>query len=79
MKSVNHDDPRGLKPIIRLTAAIATSFCGAAFIGMTIVGSIVEEPEGWRPLRIASGVGFVITIFWSAYLYRQWVREQRNR
>lgn len=76
---MNQDDPRGLKPIIRLTAAILTSFSGAAFLGMTIVGSIVEEPEGWRPLRIAAGIAFVFCIFWSIHLYRLWRREQGNR
>ena len=76
---MKQDDPRGLKPVLRLTAATLTSFAGASFVGMTIVGSIVEEPEGWRVLRIASGVAFVITIVWSAYLYRQWSREQRGR
>lgn len=76
---VNQEDPRGLKPVIRLTAAIVTSFAGAAFVGMTIVGSIVEEPEGWRPVRIAAGIAFVISIVWSIHLYRQWLREQRNR
>ena len=76
---VMKDDPRGLKPVIRLTAAIATSFAFAAFIGMTIVGAIVEEPEGWRTLRIASGIALVITALWSVYLYREWAREQRRR
>jgi hypothetical protein len=76
---VKQDDPRGLKPVLRLTSAILTSFAGASFVGMTIVGSIVEEPEGWRTLRIVSGAAFVITIIWSVYLYIQWSREQRGR
>ena len=75
---MNDKDPRGIKPVIRLTAALLTSFTGASYIGMTIVGSIVEEPEGWRLVRIAAGVGFVLSILWSVYLFRQWLREQRH-
>ncbi len=77
--SVNSDDPRDLKPVIRMTAAIVTSFSGAAYLGMTIVGGIVPEPDGWRPFRLAAGVAFAITCLWSAALYRQWFLEPRNR
>lgn len=76
---MNQDDPRGIKPVIRLTAATLTSFAGASFVGLTLVGSLVEEPEGWRIVRIASGIAFVITTFWSIYLLREWSREQRGR
>lgn len=76
---MKQDDPRGLKPVIRLTAATLTSFMGASFVGMTLVGAIVEEPAGWRILRISCGVAFAITIAWSIYLYRQWAQEQRGR
>jgi hypothetical protein len=62
-----------------MTSAILTSFTGASFVGMTIVGAIVEEPEGWRILRIASGIAFGLAGFWSIYLYRRWAREQRGQ
>jgi len=75
---MSQDDPRGLKPVMRLTAAIVTSFAGSSFIGMTIVGTIVEEPDGWRVLRIASGIAFLICSIWSVYLYKQWKKEERN-
>ena len=76
---MSQDDPRGLKPVLRLTAAIITSFAGCAFFGMLIVGSIVEEPDGWRILKFASGIAFAICSAWSAFLYKEWKKEERNR
>jgi hypothetical protein len=75
---VRKADPRGLKPIIRMTAAISTSFSGAWFVGTTLVSMIVDEPEGWRIIRYVAGVAFVITSIWSGFLLRQWNREHRD-
>ena len=72
------DTPDGRKPVIRLIAALLAAFSAAAYLCLMAVGLVAPEPAGWRPVRIAIAVVFVVSFPWAMWLYREWLREQRK-
>src|SRR5947208_3165662 len=73
---VNADDPRGIKPIIRLLAAMACAFSFAAWVGLSVVGYLAPpEPALGRMGRLASAAIFVVSLVWGIWLYREFKRE----
>lgn len=73
------NDPRGLRPIMRLFAAIGTIFSLFGFIALTCVGYVAPpEPELGRLGRWAFFILFFPSAAWSVWLYREYLREQRK-